>query len=534
MRRKIIAAILLCCFLTISITPKKVEATPLVIPILLKYAIGASLVAGGVYATNKESLDYAISDLYEKASAESKQQWKQIMLGAAAGYVVIDSVWDATQDYMKGKYTAGAQTVDGGTTLVNNPPIDTPRIKSIASGQYTYTYNHYGMAANGASGYITLLQNGQVYRSAKLNANVIYSFTGLRVLNDLSLAVNYTCTNAEGNNPGTSYFNIWQPVYVASTYTAAISVLHNFNNDLAIANPWANSNGQKKVAVPPLSGNTAYHPDGTTTDLTDEQLKKLLEDLLNVPKEDVINDVPEADTWWLDKDGNIIKTKPGEEPPQEEPNKPKPKKIISPTQLPEVPETPPDKEIVEETGPHEVTTETLPDGTTITKTTRTRRTTTTERDPDTGRTTKTTRKFKDITTTRTNPDGSTDTSKDTEELPDVTTITEDGSPDDTSINWEPLKVPLNAFTRKFPFSLPWDLLRSFQGIAEKASTFNPKWEIDVSDKLLGRSATGNNAFSFTIDLKMFKDFVRIVRSIELFLFDVGLIFLTRKLMGGDV
>lgn len=96
------------------------------------------------------------------------------------------------------------------------------------------------------------------------------------------------------------------------------------------------------------------------------------------------------------------------------------------------------------------------------------------------------------------------------------------------LNIEPLRLVGTGFTTKFPFSLPWDIKRSFASLSGD-NTFNHVIHIAVpNDKLLaGRMA-------FDIDLSIFDNFIPITKMIELLCFDIGLILITRKLLGGDV
>ncbi len=94
------------------------------------------------------------------------------------------------------------------------------------------------------------------------------------------------------------------------------------------------------------------------------------------------------------------------------------------------------------------------------------------------------------------------------------------------INFEPLKVTGVLFTKAFPFSLPWDLLHSFTSLS--ADVGNPDFSIKVP------ATPFWNAYTIPIDLSRFGDLLKFVKAIELIAFDIGLILLTRKLLGGSV
>jgi len=95
---------------------------------------------------------------------------------------------------------------------------------------------------------------------------------------------------------------------------------------------------------------------------------------------------------------------------------------------------------------------------------------------------------------------------------------------DTPINWDPLIVSGALFTNKFPFSLPWDLLHSFNvwQTPEEEVVFN----ISVPDTQYLKG------MAFNINFDWFKGFIPIIKTIELILFDIALILATRRLLGG--
>lgn len=94
----------------------------------------------------------------------------------------------------------------------------------------------------------------------------------------------------------------------------------------------------------------------------------------------------------------------------------------------------------------------------------------------------------------------------------------------TTLNFSPLQVAGTLFTNKFPFSLPWDLKRSFQALST-TNTFNPIFNIAFTAPLIGE-------VSFDIDLSTFNDLVQKVRVFELISFDVAMILTTRRILGG--
>lgn len=95
---------------------------------------------------------------------------------------------------------------------------------------------------------------------------------------------------------------------------------------------------------------------------------------------------------------------------------------------------------------------------------------------------------------------------------------------DSEINWEPLKINAMKITNKFPFSLPWDIKKSFESLADDGQI--PKFKIDLTDTVLN--------VEYEIDLTMWDNIAKVFRGFILVGFDIGLILLTRRLMGGGV
>lgn len=110
-------------------------------------------------------------------------------------------------------------------------------------------------------------------------------------------------------------------------------------------------------------------------------------------------------------------------------------------------------------------------------------------------------------------------------IPASQTVPTDPPADTSKINWEPLKVTGTLFTTKFPFSLPWDILRTFQALLIDDPKM-PKWDIKWHDQILNRD------FGFTIDLSNYDRIFKIARNFILVALNVGLIMATRKLVGG--
>lgn len=98
-------------------------------------------------------------------------------------------------------------------------------------------------------------------------------------------------------------------------------------------------------------------------------------------------------------------------------------------------------------------------------------------------------------------------------------------PESNKINWRPLKTSGVLFTTKFPFSLPWDLLKTFKALLIDDPD-PPVWDIKWHDEIL------NKDLGFKLDLTRFDTIFKVARVFVLLALIVGLIMSTRKLLGG--
>lgn len=104
-----------------------------------------------------------------------------------------------------------------------------------------------------------------------------------------------------------------------------------------------------------------------------------------------------------------------------------------------------------------------------------------------------------------------------------------------SIDWAPLVMNAQALTTKFPFSLPWDLLRQLGIFDVEPET--PVFKINIKEYLkLGETDDEGNflgisvPMKFDVDLSMFDPVAAIVRWFTRIIWVIGLIFVLRKLL----
>lgn len=96
--------------------------------------------------------------------------------------------------------------------------------------------------------------------------------------------------------------------------------------------------------------------------------------------------------------------------------------------------------------------------------------------------------------------------------------------DDTTINLEPLKMLGTEFTQKFPFSLPWDLLRGIESLQGTNENWEPVFTLDFSEHL--------EHGVIVIDLRPYQSWADMSKVFLALIFDFGLVMVTRRLLGG--
>ena len=91
----------------------RVGAVVPAIPAAVYYAIAATGVAGGIYAANRDSLDYVVSDYWNKTSDYVKKQWSYTTAaGWMGGKMIVDGALSQTViDYLRDKYHTGVNRV---------------------------------------------------------------------------------------------------------------------------------------------------------------------------------------------------------------------------------------------------------------------------------------------------------------------------------------------------------------------------------------------------------------------------------------
>lgn len=93
-----------------------------------------------------------------------------------------------------------------------------------------------------------------------------------------------------------------------------------------------------------------------------------------------------------------------------------------------------------------------------------------------------------------------------------------------SLDFSPLLTAAETLTNKFPFSIPWDLKRSFESIVVPAKA--PKWTINFTKNFFVGGTTVD------IDFAIFEKWAVIIRWGILIAFNFALILASRKLIGG--
>lgn len=95
------------------------------------------------------------------------------------------------------------------------------------------------------------------------------------------------------------------------------------------------------------------------------------------------------------------------------------------------------------------------------------------------------------------------------------------------IDLSPFQVTGSIFTTKFPFSLPWDVMHAFSAASAEGAAPNFEWKLNVPMGATFRE------YTIPVDLTIFNPLLPYIRILELFLFDLALVLLTPRLLGGD-
>jgi hypothetical protein len=506
------------------------------------WAIGSLIVATGVYATTDDGLQYLVNDYWNNASSNIKYMWEQTVLYATtAGYLLINSsLVNDMIDYLTNEksMTVGENALKEilGEVPIQYDPDIIYNVEDISINGYPVSsklelVNIDPNEPNIKYQYREVLMcNGVVLYDGtyKWSRPLIQLPTEVKIWGD-RLKMNYRRYDPVKNMVLQSHFNIGHDVYfdtirellnlVTLDFNKILGDIHDYTADSSGIGTALEPEEELRVPCPPVP-EVEWNPDW----INDLEKELNRTDNPDIDDETKINEGNHEWDWYVDEHGNIYRVKKGQPPrkPDDEPIRiPGP-----PLPIPNIPDDYPtedEPDITTEHHPPQTTVTEHPDGSRTETTTQT--TTTTRRwwDPSSQRWRTT---ITDTTTTTTvdfAPDGTeigrtttTDTQPrgETEETPQR---------DDTAIDWEPLRRGLYELTEKFPFCLPWDLMRGIQSL--ESNQWDRKIEIDVGDGIWPE---------MIIDLTIFDEIARIARVVFLIVFDLGLIFATRRLMGGDV
>ena len=535
--KSILSLLLICGLLVVSVPCRAYAAGPLfLVPALspaMKYAIGAGIVAGGLYAANQEALDYAISDYWNKASDYIKHQWQNaVVYGTGIGTIVLNySLIKSINDYLNQEFSSGNNNryeysevplTEGEQYLiayVNGLPITYSNVWQDSDGVWaTVTIGGYDFTKKVSS-------FKEILETRPEDTYIGHNYSGLSYfpifINYWIKGVTQIGTIREGYYAlliqDTDLINIFGDDFIL-TGGEIVAELSWIGDTAGFGNATA---GRPDIKVPCPPVPAAEWPDKWIDDLL-EELNRTGNPTLD--DETSIEEWEDEYDWYLDEFGNIYKVKKGQPPrkPDDEPIRIPP----PPLPAPNIPDDYPTEDVPDvsiEHHPPETTVTEHPDGSRTEVTTQISTITKTWWDPTTERW----RTTKEETTTTTTVDYAPDGT----EIGRTTTTTtqpkgereETPQKDDTAIDWEPLRRGLYELTEKFPFCLPWDLMRGIETL--EANQWDRKIEIDVGDGIWP---------AMVIDLTMFDGIARITRVVLLVVFDLGLIFVTRRLMGGDV
>ncbi len=504
MRKKIIAITLILALL-INITIIKKEyyaAAPLLLAPAAKYLIGGTIAAAGLYAATDEDLQYVIWDYYNKAADNIKQLWyNAALIGGTVGKALIENtlISDIT-NYLNANYTTGENIIEKTPEKVKdcfNLPDNTIWAKSFitfSNGAEFIIYITYYEESNkkyitkcfvgqdgyryyGSVGPYPIRDNSPIYVS-RIEDGIIYYYndsfySGKPRYYEKGIPIPEVLLNNE-----------------IIDSTIGLDTNNFVGSSLGFGTAINNSVTQNKrpleIPVPPV-------PPDTWDDTWLNDLEKELNSLDNPFLDDqtLIEEWNSTDyDWYVDKDGNLYK-KPKGEPPKEDddikliPGLP----IPDPNNPPEDPDLEPDPlEPVEPCPYCPPNPYPSPNG---------------EPCP--------------------NPYCPNQPNPIVPPTPNTPT-----PPGENKIDFEPLKLGLGELTNKFPFSLPWDLKRAFENL------YGGHWDAKIPLKFSYNVLNVGWEVDEEIDLVPYENIIIMFKTFIVLIFDVGLIFATRRLMGGDV
>lgn len=522
--KSVLAILLICGLLVVSYPSRLSAAAPLALAPAAKYAIGAGIVACGLYAADKDSLNYVINDYWNKASNHVKLQWMNVVTyGTGIGIIILDNpLLSSINNYLDSTYNAGENSfqVNIGdipySDDINGKVIFTEigNIKAVRSGNKVRLYKDGSLVEpySAAGDSVTLYGASNNENNWTLRFRG-YSSSGVPTW-DVKYELNYEAGTSGlwGSRTGTS--GAWRvsledwTIKGASVVGGAIGDISGFGNATA-------DRPDIKIPCPPV-------PAENWPDNWIDELEKELNRVGNptIDDETMIEEWEEEWDWYIDENGNIYKVKKGQ-PPRKQDDEPL-RVPGPPLPGPEYP-TEDNPDVTIEHYPPITTVEEHSDGSRTETITQTSTITKTWWDPTAKRWRTTIEETTTTTTVDYAPDGT--------EIGRTTTTTtqpkgereETPQRDDTAINWEPLRRALYELTEKFPFCLPWDLMRGIETL--EANQWDRQIRINVGDGIWPE---------MVIDLTMFDEIARITRVVLLVVFDLGLIYATRRLMGGDV
>jgi hypothetical protein len=531
--KSILSILLICGLLLVSVPTRVYAAAPAVaLTPAIKYAIAAGLVACGLYAVDNESITYVINDYWNEASDHVKKQWQSaVVYGTKIGNILLnDIVLNSINLYLDANYSSGTniKTEHG----EQEPAIEGERYykDSFWVNGYNPTTNiEYGCSPGGTKNNKWTLEldgvliwciasQGPSTHTYKENWVKLW-VEGDKLFCLVSFSTRFNPDYRFSMNEDLSYIaGLLGLSYVA--LTGAESFLYEFVGDSVGFGNATEDRPDIKVPCPPVPA--TEWPDQWIDDLLDE---------LNLGGNPTLDDETSIEEWedeyewYVDQyTGEIYKVRKGEDPRN---TGDEPKRIPGPPLPgPDIPDDYPtedDPDITIEHHPPQTTVTEHPDGSRTEVTTQTSTITKTWWDPSDQVWRTTTEETTTTTTIDYDPEGNeigrtttTDTQPkgETEETPQK---------DDTAIDWEPLRRGLYELTEKFPFCLPWDLMRGIQSL--ESNQWDRQIRINVGDGIWPE---------MVIDLTMFDKIARITRVVLLVVFDLGLVFATRRLMGGDV
>jgi hypothetical protein len=529
MKRKFVAILILACFM-INIMSIKTDAVVPAIPVAVYYAVAGAFTAAGLYCVSDDSMSAAVSNYWAGLSKDIRYRWEVVArAGPMIGKMMVDVPLNATIiNWLNENHQTGAHTkTDGEVVTSENLEDLTPgrNVKQIDKWAFVYIIES-------GTNYVRLgiknTETGQAYYQATSTRLGLASIAGMGLC-----AVYYSAQNNYALMCWCSYY-IDGKLKLLTFNPCDGSMLWLGTGAQTVVSPkeytYVGDSAGFGAALAPDQDVKIPCPPVPAPEWPDRWIDDLEKDLNNTTADQYVESMDNEFDWYVDKDGNIYKKPKGDPPKKEDDTKlvppvPPPYQPIHPQPGEPGPATPDQPFIPAEPCPY--CPETPGPGPSCPNPycpNHPQPVTPPQFDPSTP--------ADPCPYCPPSPDPNSNPCpnpycpnnpepQNPPAIPD-----QSPTPDDRYIDFEPLKKAGAIFVWKFPFSLPWDLLRIIQSISSTGEI--PKFQLVLP-------GIGGDDVMVEVELpEQFEYLIPAIRTVFLICYMLALLWGTRKLMGGDV